>query len=114
MHHNKRGLSKRIKGNLRIQQQKLIKKLKDKNNMAISIDAEITFDNIQDPFKTNSQHPRNKRELLHSDKGQLQKSIAYTKVQQLLLLKSGTRHVYSNASLIFSIKLRSSKSKKKK
>ena len=48
--------------------------------MAISEDAEITFDNIQDPFKTNSQHPRNKRELLHSDKGQLQKSIAYTKI----------------------------------
>lgn len=48
--------------------------------MAISVDAEITFDNIQDPFKTNSQHPRNKRELLHSDKGQLQKSIAYTKI----------------------------------
>lgn len=47
--------------------------------MAISVDAEIIFDNIQYPFKTNSQHPRNKGELLQPDKGQLQKPIAYTK-----------------------------------
>lgn len=51
--------------------------------MIISVDAEIVFNKIQFPFVTNSQHPRNRKELLHSDKGQLQKPIANSKLNSI-------------------------------
>ena len=46
-----------------------INKMKDKNHVIISIDAEKTFDNIQHPFMIKTQQSENRRSIPQHDKG---------------------------------------------
>ena len=51
-----------------------INKLKDKNHMIISIDAEKAFDKIQHPFIMNSPESRHRRNIPQHNKSHIQQT----------------------------------------
>ena len=73
IHHDQVGFSPRMQGFFNINKSinviHHINKLKSKNHMIISIDAEKPFDKIQHPFmKKNSPESRNRRNIPQHDK----------------------------------------------
>ena len=72
IHHDQVGFIPGMKGVFNIRKSISVmhhfNKLKDKNHMIISIDAEKAFDKIQHPFMRNSPESRNRRNIPQHNK----------------------------------------------
>ena len=117
MHHDQVGFIPGMQGFFNIHKSinvvQHISKLKDKNHMIISIDAEKAFDKIQHPFmikkKKNSPESRNRRNIPQHNKTIYRKPTANIILNGEKLrafpLKSGTRQGCPLSSLLFNLVL---------